>query len=321
MLKIFKQEMTIIQLQYILAVHKYKNFTTAAEYSFVTQPTLSMQIQKLEDELDIKIFDRSAGHPIQTTKIGLVIVEQAEYIIQQTKKIKTIINEEKGAMEGEFTLGIIPTVLPDLVPRFLKNYLKTYPEIKLVIKELSTNQIIKEIREGIIDVGIAVTPLEEKDILEIPLYYEPFVAFIPENHKLAHKSILTRKSLKDTNLLLLEEGHCFRNNVLNFCDINNTKKKRVSFESGNLDVLVNLARNGFGITLLPFLHAEGIEKTEKNRIRHFISPAPTREVSLIYCQSMLSLSFLDSLYKAIRSALGNRLLLNAENKKVISPKA
>ncbi|APD06143.1 hydrogen peroxide-inducible protein activator [Flavobacteriaceae bacterium UJ101] len=310
--------MTIVQLQYVLAVHKYKNFTAAAENCFVTQPTLSMQIQKLEDELNIEIFDRSA-HPIKATKIGLQIIEQAKFIVNESKKIKSIVQEEKGTLEGEFTIGVIPTVFPNLIPLFLKSYLKKYPLIKLVIKELPTNEILRQIREGMIDIGIAATPLEEEGMVEVPLYYEPFVAFIPENHKLMQKSILTRKDLEGSDLLLLEEGHCFRNNILNICDIENDMDKKVTFESGSLDALVNLARDGFGMTLLPLLQAEEIEKTEKSRLRYFLEPVPTREVSLIFHKSMLRMNFVNSLKDTVQSIIRGKLSLESKNT-VVSPK-
>lgn len=310
--------MTIVQLQYVLAVHKHKNFTTAAENCFVTQPTLSMQIQKLEDELNVEIFDRST-HPIKATKIGLQIIEQAKFIVNEAKKIKSIVQEEKGTLEGEFTIGIIPTIFPNLGPLFLKTYLKKYPKIKLIIKELPTDEVLKQIREGIIDVGIVATPLEEEGMIEMPLYYEPFVAFIPENHKLMQKSILTRKDLEGADLLLLEEGHCFRNNILNICDINDDAEKKVTFETGSLDALVNLARDGFGMTLLPLLQAEEIEKTEKNRLRYFLEPVPTREVSLIFHKSMLRMNFVNSLKETIQSIIRGKLSLESKNT-VVSPK-
>lgn len=310
--------MTIVQLQYVLAVHKYKNFTAAAENCFVTQPTLSMQIQKLEDELNVEIFDRST-HPIKATKIGLQIIEQAKFIVNESKKIKSIVQEEKGTLEGEFTIGVIPTVFPNLIPLFLKSYLKKYPLIKLVIKELPTNEILRQIREGIIDIGIVATPLDEEGIIEMPLYYEPFVAFIPENHQLMQKSILTRKDLEGRDLLLLEEGHCFRNNILNICDIENDMDKKVMFESGSLDALVNLARDGFGMTLLPLLQAEEIGKTEKNRLRYFLEPVPTREVSLIFHKSMLRMNFVNSLKDTIQSIIRGKLSLESKST-VVSPK-
>ncbi len=310
--------MTIVQLQYVLAVHKYKNFTTAAENCFVTQPTLSMQIQKLEEELDIEIFDRSA-HPIKATRIGLQVIKQAKFIVNESKKIKNIIQEEKGTLEGEFTIGIIPTIFPSLIPLFLKTYLKKYPQIKLIIRELTTDEVLRQIHEGIIDIGIVATPLEEEAMIEVPLYYEPFVAFIPENHKLMQKSILTLKDLEGGDLLLLEEGHCFRNSILNICDINEEMEKKVVFESGNLDALVNLARDGFGMTLLPLLQAEEIKKTEKNRLRYFLDPVPTREVSLIYHKSMLRMSFVNSLKDTIQSIIRGKLSLESKST-VISPK-
>ena len=168
--------MTITQLKYLLAVAEYKNFTLAAEHSFVTQPTLSMQIQKLEDELDVTIFNRKKK-PIELTSIGAKIIQQAKLIVDESERINDIVDQQKGFIGGEFKLGIIPTIMPTLLPIFLKNFMKKYPKVKLIIEELTTDEIIKKLTEGHLDVGIAATPLENEAIKERPIYYEPFVGF------------------------------------------------------------------------------------------------------------------------------------------------
>jgi len=177
--------MTITQLQYVLAVAEHKNFTLAAEKCFVTQPTLSMQIQKIEEELKILIFDRTKK-PIQLTDIGQKIVNQAKNIVNEADRIKDIVEQQKGFIGGEFRLGIIPTIMPTLLPMFLSNFIKKYPKIKLIIEELNTDEIILRLKNGKLDAAIAATPLMEEKLKEIVLYYEPFMAYIPESHSIAH---------------------------------------------------------------------------------------------------------------------------------------
>ena len=175
--------MTITQLKYALAVAEHQNFTIASEHCFVTQPTLSMQIQKLEDELNTQIFNRNKK-PIQLTDVGKKIIEQAKIIVDESNRITDIVDQQKGFIGGDFKLGIIPTVMPTLLPLFLKTFIKKYPKVNLKIEELTTEEIVKKLTDGHIDVAIAATPLENEAIKERVLYYEPFVGFIPEEHRL-----------------------------------------------------------------------------------------------------------------------------------------
>ena len=174
--------MTITQLHYVLAVAEYQNFTKAAEKCFVTQPTLSMQIQKLEDQLKVQIFDRSKK-PIELTEVGRKIVNQAKNIVNEADRINDIVDQQKGFIGGEFRLGIIPTVMPTLLPMFLKTFIKRYPKVKLKIEELTTEEIIQRIKDGHLDAAIAATPLKQEQIKERVLFYEPFVGYVPQNHR------------------------------------------------------------------------------------------------------------------------------------------
>ena len=200
--------MTITQLQYVLAVAEHKNFTLAAEKCFVTQPTLSMQIQKIEEELNILIFDRSKK-PIQLTDIGQKIVNQAKNIVNEADRIKDIVEQQKGFIGGEFRLGIIPTIMPTLLPMFLNNFIKKYPKVKLLIEELNTEEIILKLKNGHLDAAIAATPLEDEKIKEIVLYFEPFVAYIPEHHASFQKEEIEVADLNLNEILLLQDGHWF----------------------------------------------------------------------------------------------------------------
>lgn len=309
--------MTITQLQYVLAVAEYKNFTLAAEKCFVTQPTLSMQIQKIEEELNVLIFDRSKK-PIQLTDIGQKIVIQAKNIVNEAGKIKDIVEYQKGFIGGEFRLGIIPTIMPTLLPMFLNNFIKKYPKVKLIIEELNTDEIILRLKNGHLDAAIAATPLEDNKIKEIVLYYEPFVAYIPENHLVSNKQEVEISDLNLDEILLLQDGHCFRDGILNLCK-NQDIITRNSFqlESGSFETLIKLADEGLGTTLLPYLHTLDLKEKDKLKLRHFKEPRPAREVSLIYPKSELKIHIIDALRNTISGVVKGAIAFY--NVQIISP--
>ncbi|MGE5499416.1 MAG: LysR family transcriptional regulator, partial [Syntrophothermus sp.] len=200
---------SIVQLSYIVAVDNYRHFATAAQSCYVTQPTLSMQIQKLEDELGILIFDRSKV-PVTPTDIGKAVIEQARKILQETSRIQDIINIHSKEISGIFRVGVIPSVAPYLLPKFLESFLKKYPAVQLVIDEIQTHQILEKLRKEEIDLGLMATPLYQTDLIEKPLFYEPFVAYVGNGHRLFNKKKIKVDDLSSSDLLLLKEGHCFR---------------------------------------------------------------------------------------------------------------
>jgi len=309
--------MTITQLKYVLAVAEYRNFTVAAEHSFVTQPTLSMQIQKLEDQLKIQIFNRSKK-PIEVTDIGKKIIEQAKTIVGESNRIMDIVHQHKGFIGGEFKLGIIPTVMPTLLPMFLSNFTKKYPKVKLIIEEITTEEIIRKLTDGHIDAAIAATPLENEAIKERPLYYEPFVGLVPENHRLFKEKMLTPEELEMDDILLLEDGHCFKESVLNLCrSFKNDNKKSFQLASGSFDTLIKLTKEGLGMTLLPYLHTLDLNDVDKTHLREFKNPPPAREVSLIYHKSQLKMQLIEALKTSIDGVI--RGAISFSDVKIISP--
>ncbi|PRX54304.1 LysR substrate-binding domain-containing protein [Flagellimonas meridianipacifica] len=311
--------MTITQLQYVLAVAEHRNFTLAAEKSFVTQPTLSMQVQKLEDELDILIFDRSKK-PISITDVGQKIIDQAKNIVAEAERIKDIVDQDKGFIGGDYTLGIIPTVMPTLLPMFLNTFIKKYPKVNLIIKEQSTNTLIRNILDGHLDAGIAATPLEIEFIKERPLYYEPFVGYVPENHRLSKKTSLTTEDLDVSDILLLQDGHCFRDGVINLCKTpKNLKEERFQIESGSFETLVSLAEEGMGMTLLPYLNTLELDSSKREKLKQFDKPNPAREISLIYHKSELKIQITEALRDVISSIV--RGAIRFQDVKIISPLA
>lgn len=310
--------MTITQLQYVLAVAEYKNFTLAAEKCFVTQPTLSMQIQKVEDELGILIFDRSKK-PIQLTDIGQKIVNQAKNIVNEADRIQDIVDQQKGFVGGEFRLGIIPTIMPTLLPMFLTNFIKKYPKIKLIIEELNTDEIILKLNNGHLDAAIAATPLNEEKIKEIVLYFEPFVAYIPENNSNFSKAEIDIDDLNLDEILLLQDGHCFRDGILNLCkNQNKAEGTHFQLESGSFETLIKLADEGLGTTLLPYLHTLDLNDKNKSKIRHFKEPKPAREVSLIFPKTELKIHIIDALRSTIAGVIKGAIVF--QNVQIISPK-
>ncbi|MFI8604450.1 LysR substrate-binding domain-containing protein [Cellulophaga baltica] len=309
--------MTITQLQYVLAVAEYQNFTLAAEKSFVTQPTLSMQVQKLEDELDVLIFDRGKK-PIAVTEVGKKIVAQAKNIVNEANRIKDIVDQEKGFIGGEFTLGIIPTVMPTLLPMFLNTFIKKYPKVNLIIKEQNTEDMIRNIQDGHLDAGIAVTPLEIEYIKERPLYYEPFVGYVPKNHKLSVIDKLKTEDLDINDVLLLRDGHCFRDGVINLCKASkDAQGEAFQLQSGSFETLVNLVNEGMGMTLLPFLNTLTLDERKKENLKYFESPSPAREVSLIYHKSELKIQITEALREVISSIVRGAIAF--QDVKIISP--
>lgn len=310
--------MTITQLSYVLAVAEYKNFTLAAEKCFVTQPTLSMQIQKLEDELSILIFDRSKK-PIFLTEIGEKIVNQAKNIVNEAGRIKDIVDQQKGYIGGEFKVGIIPTVMPTLLPMFLNNFIKKYPKVNLIIEEQTTEEIIKKLKNGHLDCAIAATPLEEENLKEIVLYYEPFVAYIPENHASFDKKEITIEDLDLDTILLLQDGHCFRNGILNLCKNNKyVAENHFQLESGSFETLIKLADEGLGTTLLPYLHTLDLNEKNKSKLKPFKDPKPAREVSLIYPKNELKIHIINALRDVISGVV--RGAITFSDVEIISPK-
>ena len=309
--------MTITQLRYVLAVAENKNFTKAAEKTFVTQPTLSMQIQKLEDELGIIIFDRSKK-PIELTEIGHKIVNQAKNIVNESNRITDIVDQQKGYIGGEFKLGIIPTIMPTLLPMFLRNFINKYPKVKLKVEELNTAHIIERLEEGHLDAAIAATPLESDHILERPLYYEPFVAYVPQNHRLYNKKMLTVNDLNLTDMLLLEDGHCFRDGVINLCQATrNYEDETFSLASGSFETMIKLSNEGLGMTLLPYLHTLDIPEKEKAFLTYFNPPSPAREVSLIYHKSELKMQIIEALRATIAGIVKGAITF--QDIQIISP--
>ncbi|MBC7421539.1 MAG: LysR family transcriptional regulator [Bdellovibrio sp.] len=276
--------MTLTQLNYIVAVDRFKNFGQAAHSCAVTQPTLSMQIQKLEAAIGLILFDRSE-QPIKTTKAGEALIKQAKVILREAAKFNELVIEDKDETRGEIRIGVIPTLAPYLMPLFLKDFMKQNPNLRVVVEELQTSQILEKLDDSDLDIGLLVTPIEHEGLKSEPIFYEPFLAYVSEKSNLAKFAKVEQKDLNSNELWLLTDGHCFREQSLLLCK--NRKKtsdlnKQLLFESGSLETLKKMIDQESGFTLLPFLATMDM-KTSK-RLKEFTNPVPSREVSVIYNQ-------------------------------------
>ena len=313
--------MTLTQLDYIVAVDTYRHFATAADACHVTQPTLSMQIQKLEDELDVRLFDRSK-QPVVPTETGMAILAQARDVLRAARRIPEIVSELKENFRGDLKIGIIPTLAPYLLPYFIGEFIGKYPAVSVQIQELVTEQIIERLRTGLIDVGLVVTPLSETGITEVPLFEEPFVVYASDAHPLLAKNTVVPADLHTEGLWLLTEGHCFRNQVMQLCgadrQANNTSALR--YETGSLETLIKLIDKQGGFTLLPYLATVDMDETRRLRLRPFDRSAgaasePVREVSIVMHRSFLKRKLINAFKAEIMAHIPPELVRNEKGGK------
>jgi LysR family hydrogen peroxide-inducible transcriptional activator len=298
---------TLVQLEYIIAVDTYRHFVTASKKCFVTQPTLSMQIKKLESDLGVVLFDRSK-HPIIPTEIGKEIIDQARYTVSQSKKINEIIANYNNSISGEITIAIIPSLAPYLLPLFIGSFSKKYPDIKIKIVELLTEEIIEQLKTDQVDVGILVTPLVEKGIIEEPLFYEEMLLYINKNHPLAKTEDIKPNELASPDLWLLKNGHCFRSQVINLCNYktNSLESSHFEYTSDSLETIKKMVEIESGFTLLPEL---AIPNYKTNAIiKQFASVKPLREISFVYTRNYMKKKILNLLSQEIKSAIPQEML-------------
>ncbi|NDV79632.1 hydrogen peroxide-inducible genes activator [Dysgonomonas sp. 511] len=301
--------MNIQQLEYIIAVDNHRHFAKAAEASFVTQPTLSMMIQKLEDELGVKIFDRSQL-PVQPTEIGVKIINQARVIISQVKQVKDIIQEEKGIVQGVFKLGIIPTIAPYLLPKLMKMHDENGFDIVLAIEETTTGQIIEKLLSGALDGAILATPLKNDKITEHPVYYERFYAYVsPKETSLYAKKELEEDDININRLWLLEEVHCFRGQILRLCNMRKRKSSHTlfSYEAGSINTLINIVDNNSGMTIIPEMAIDELSEKQRRNVRPLKGMNPVREISLITRREFLRERVIDILISEIKKSVPKEL--------------
>ena len=303
--------MTFVQLEYLVAVDTLRHFAKAAASCFITQPTLSMQLMKLEQELGIKIFDRSK-QPVIATPAGEELISHARKILSERNNLLDFLHLHKGILAGELKVAVIPTLAPYLLPLFIPSFTKKYPKVKLIISEMTTGVIIKRLKEGKIDTGILVTPLNETGIKEQVLFYEEMLAYVSSKNTAYKKTYVLPQDIDPNKLWLLEEGHCFRTQIANLCQLRraSVQGSYFEYEAGSLETLRRLVELNDGITILPELATFEMTAKQKNLLRKFRQPIPMREVSIITHRDHVKKNLIELLKKEIISSLPEKVLRN-----------
>lgn len=305
--------MTLQQLELIVSLDINRNFVSAAEYSNISQPALSTAVKKLEDELGIIIFDRTKK-PLEPTKEGAVIITKARKILKDVTALRESTKTAAQSMEGTFRVGIIPTLAPYLLPLFLNEFTQNNPKTILNIKEMETQRIVDGLKNETLDLGILVTPLDEVAIKEVPLFNEPFLVYASKESKLRKLKQVRPHDITMDGLWLLEQGHCFRNQILNICGGNAINPRGFNYESGSIEALKRLVDTNMGYTLVPELAVT--DNLDNPRLKRFVDPQPVREVSLVYHQSFYKLKLVETLSKLIREKVPGRFIKQTKFKKI-----
>lgn len=295
---------TLTQLEYIVAVDTYRHFGRAAENCFITQPTLSMQIKKLEEDLEVIIFDRSR-HPLMPTDVGQRIIDQSRIVLKQNEEINNIVKDHKNLVSGLIRIGIIPTMAPYLLPIFIGNYKKKYPNIFIKVIEQTTENIVTLLHKDLIDVGILATPLKEEKINEKPIFYEEMLIYANQSHPLHKLKEITVKDIATPEIWLLSDGHCFRDQVINLCSFLGTTDSSLPFhfEAGSLETLMNIVDREGGLTLIPELAKIGMSERRLANVKSFTNIKPLREVSLVYSRHFAKYKLINLLWREIKDAI------------------
>lgn len=303
--------MTFVQLEYLIALDNFRHFSIAAKNCFVSQPTLSMQIHKMEEELGVKLFDRSK-QPVIPTELGSELIEQARKIIAEKNVMDELVSLKKGVVSGELKIGIIPTLAPYLLPLFVQRFIEKYPLVRLVVNELTTDIIVSYLRAGRIDMGILVTPLQETGIKEYVLFYEELMAYVSKKNAAYKKTYMLPQDIDPNKLWLLEEGHCFRSQIINLCELRKASREASHFDyaAGSIETLRRMVDMNDGITILPELATMGMPAKQLGQIRYFKRPAPMREVSIVVHRDFVKKRLIEILQKEIMASIPEKVHLN-----------
>ena len=299
--------MNLQQLEYIHALDKYRHFGRAADHCQVTQPTLSTMIQKLEEELGVKIFDRS-HLPIQPTAVGRLILDQAALILRQTEQLREVIHQEYEALSGTVRLAVLPTIAPYLLPRLLPLVRKELPELRLEITELKTSDCLEELIAGEQDLAIIATASQREELLDQPLYYEEFAAYVSPNSPLYKEEHIRSSEVGKQQLWLLDEGHCFRDQLVKFCQLAHSTRQQISYHRGSLETFMHLVDQGDGVTFRPQLATEMLPAERRSQVKPFALPRPTRAVTLVRHREYVRQRLVEVLSTLIQASVPESML-------------
>lgn len=300
--------MTLQQLEYILAVDKCRHFGKAADVCNVTQPTLSAMIGKLEEELNVKIFDRTR-QPISPTPVGELVIRQAQEVLYQSNRIKDIIEEERHSLTGIFRVGILPTIAPYLLPRFFPQLMKKYPQLDIRVREMKTSEIKKALAEGELEAGILAKLAGLEEFAETHLCYEKYVGYVSREDKLFEQSIIRTSDVAGSkDLWLLDEGHCFRDQLVRFCQMKGAQTSQLAYNLGSIETFMRMVESGKGITFIPELAADQLNEIQQELVRPFAVPVPTRQLVLITQPHFVRQTVIDTLVNEIQASVPKDML-------------
>jgi LysR family hydrogen peroxide-inducible transcriptional activator len=311
--------MNIQQLEYIVALDNQRHFAKAAEVCFVSQPTLSAMIQKLEEELGVQLFDR-VKHPIEPTAVGKHVIEQARISLKNFKQIKEIVEHEQNIVKGEFKLGVIPTIAPYVVPELLQKQQKTNNDIELILKEKPTNTIIDELVAGTLDGGLLAGPLNHPQIVEHPIYYEKFYAYVSPNDKAHNYKEIDLEKVDINDIWLLENIHCLRGQIERLCKMKKQSSNQFSYmryEAGSINTLINIVDYNSGMTIVPEMIAMNLSEDKQENLREFKDLTAVREVSLVVNKDYVRKTMLRIIIETIRQSVPKSMLQSELKKYVI----
>lgn len=300
--------MTLQQLEYILALNEQRHFGKAAEQCNVTQPTLSAMIQKLEDELGTKIFDRNR-QPIGITPIGMQIIEQAREVLNQAGRIKSLIEEARQEISGVFRLGILPTIAPYLLPRFFPHLEKKFPKLDIRVSEMKTSDIKQALLTGEIDGGILANMPDFEEYTVNHLFYEQYYAYVAEEDALFEKDKIRTADLATSNQLwLLDEGHCFRDQLVKFCQLKPAQNSQLTYRLGSMETFMRMVESGRGVTFIPELAVLQMSEAQKKLVRPFAVPIPTRQLIMMTNKNYIRQTLLQTIIAEIQGAVPREML-------------
>lgn len=305
--------MNIQQLEYLIAVDKFKHFGKAAQACFITQPTLSAMIQKFEEELDVKVFDRTT-HPIRTTDVGVQIIEQAKKVIDSVNELRNKADLLNNVLGGKINLGIIPTVSTYILPAEIFDFLKKNPKIEMNVKEITTENVIKGLKSGELDAGIIATPYDAANEFYQEFLFNEELMIYTSDPKYKKETYVIPEELDVEKVWLLEEGNCLRTQFENICKLkeNSMKPKNLEFVSSNINTLIQMVDKVGGISIIPELAQSQLSKEQNDKIVRFRKPFPFREISIIYYKPTYKQKIIDELSESIRKSVEGKLNYNRE---------
>ncbi|MBP3614532.1 MAG: hydrogen peroxide-inducible genes activator [Bacteroidaceae bacterium] len=303
--------MTLQQMEYIVALDKYRHFARAAESCGITQSTLSSLIQKLETELDVTIFDRNS-HPIKPTQLGEEIINQAKILLFNASQIEEIVSTHKGESIGKVRMGIASTIAPYILPKMFKHLSKEHPDIDLYVEEARIATIIQKLERAELDLALLATPLNNNELLEIPIYTERFVAYVSPNEHIYQHEVLDTSALPIENVWVLREAYCPNHGIFPFCQSNSGK--RATYEAGSIETLVKIVDENGGYTIIPELHVPLLNNDQQRNIRHLHNPKPTREIAFVIRRDYARERLLNILVDAIKTVIPKEMIYERHKK-------